>query len=103
MLGPYIADTVGARHASPFLLMRRRTSHLRQSVRLAILFRQKRIGFFVIPESLGLGIESDVTAQLRGDVSQMADRRAQAAEFHVRIGFLAAFDAVQEVLRVRAA
>ena len=68
---------------------------------MAILLTEIGIRRFVIPKSFCFGVEDDIPAQARGDVAQVADRRGQPADLHIRIGPLAAPDTVEKIPLMR--
>jgi hypothetical protein len=60
------------------------------------------VRFLILPKGFGLGIEVDIPAQVRADISQVAHGGCEATELHIRMGLLAALDTLYEILLVQA-
>ena len=61
---------------------------------LSIRPLQQAVGFLVLDESCLLGIEAERSAQARGDIPQMAQRRREMGNLHVGVGFAVVADRV---------
>ena len=67
-----------------------------------MLLGKVSVRLLVIPKGFGFGIEGNIPLQVRTDVPQVANRCRETAEFHIRVGLLAALDTLYEILLVQA-
>ena len=57
----------------------------------------------IFAEILGPGIESKIALEPCADIAQVTDRRAEPAQFDLRIGTLPTFYAIQKIPQMRSA